>query len=360
MKWPSGIFSPQWLYYDGRLWHEPVVELLEGRVVRFMPVGGEEAQSVEGLLSPCWVNAHTHLELSHMGGAIPPGRGMVDFLRRMGPGRGRAPASVIYAALEAARQEGTCAFVSHQNVPLPPGAIPAGVTVQPLLEYFGLREREARRRWRALRRADGQAPMTPHSFYSLSRSLLRRARQQTPFPRSIHFMESLEERLWLESGKGPFRVFFQRFVRHPRPPRWQTHLRRMLRRAPAIWLVHATEAPLPTMKKLLARYPTLYVVLCPEANEYLFRRLPQVSFWQSYPDRLLLGTDSLANSPSLSLWNVIRRLWTSSLPWQTLLKAAVDTPRQWLQPPPAWVQIAPLGRDGAILPETQPRLLAEK
>lgn len=356
MSYPSGTFSPQWLYYEGQLWHQPTITLRQGQVLHFSPFQETEAHPVKGLLSPCWVNAHTHLELSHLRGRVPPGRGMVEFIQRMGPGRGSAPASVIYAALEEARQEGTCAFVSHQNVTLSPAAIPPGIVVRPLMEYFGLRERGARRRWRALRRADGQAPMTPHSFYSLSRSLLRRARRQTAFPRSIHFMESLEERLWLESGGGPFRDFFRRFVRYPRPVPWQAHLRRMLRRAPAVWLIHATEAPLPTMERLLARYSGLYVVLCPEANDYLFRRLPPMSFWQRHADRLLLGTDSLANSPSLSLWGVIQRLWMGGSRWEAILKAAVDNPRRWLQPPPAWVQVSPLSEKGELLPDSQPHL----
>lgn len=352
VSFPTGTFSPEWLYYRERLWYQPTITLRAGQVIDFSPYRTPQAQILDGLLSPCWVNAHTHLELSHLQGSIPPGRGMVDFIQRMGPQRGSASAAEIRAALIAAQLEGTCAFVSHQNMPLLPNAIPDNVLVQPLIEYFGLRMPNIHRRLRA-RRATEKAPLTPHSFYSLSRKHLRRARRPTTFPLSIHFMESIEERLWLESGRGPFAVFFRRFVRHPRPPRWQAHLRRLVRRAPAIWLVHATEAPSLLMKQLLDRYPTLYIVLCPEANMYLFRRIPDLGFWKRYADRLLIGTDSLANSPSLSVWGTVKQLWMVGFGWEAILKAAVDTPRRWLTPPPAWTLVAPIGSEGALLPQSR-------
>ncbi|MCX8111633.1 MAG: amidohydrolase family protein [Bacteroidia bacterium] len=354
MTAPSGAFCPEWLYYEGRLWRRPTVYLKAGHIVQISDSPHPEAQWVSGLLSPCWVNAHTHLELSHLKAKIAPGHGMIDFIERMGPQRGAARAESIYEAIQAAIQEGTCAFVSHQNTPLPSQAILREACVQPLAEFFGLRGREARQRWRRLQRWG--YPCTPHSFYALSRPLLRRARLPTTFPRSIHFFESVEEALWLERGAGPFYSFLRRFRRHPRPVKWLMHLRQMYRRAPALWLVHSTEVPRSHMEKLLKRFPQLYVVLCPEANLYLFRRLPDMEFWRRYPDRILLGTDSLANSPSLSIWGALRRLYMSGFSWEMALRAVVDTPRRWLSPPPLWVRVAPLGAHAEMLPESRPEL----
>ncbi|MCS6896025.1 MAG: hypothetical protein NZZ60_07785 [Bacteroidia bacterium] len=353
MRLPSGYFSPQWLYYNGRLWHHPTVRLHEGEVVYFSPESQSIAEKVEGLLSPCWGNMHTHLELSHLRGGIGKGLGMIDFLARMGLTRGQASAAEIRAALTEAFQEGTCAFISHQNSPLPPAAILEGTFVQAVGEFFGLRKGGVRR-WHAMRRLG--YPLTPHSFYALSKVLLRRARRRSAYPLSIHFYESWEERLWLDSGRGPFLRFFQHFVRRPHPVRWQTHLRRLHHRVPAIWLVHATEAPATLMERLFQRFPRLYVILCPEANYHLFRRLPPLHFWQRYVHRLMLGTDSLANSPSLSLWPVVRRLWMAGWRWESILRACVDTPRSWIKPSPFWTVVAPLGTQAEILPDTKSRL----
>ncbi|MCX7981083.1 MAG: hypothetical protein N3A68_08595 [Bacteroidia bacterium] len=353
---PTGWFVPEALYWQGALLRGVSVHLQEGKVVEITHASIPDALQVEGLLTPAWVNAHTHLELSHLRGKLPRGRGMVDFLEAMGPGRGQASPEIIYQALHEAAQAGTWAFVSHQNVPLPPEAIPSRVQVYPLTEYFGLRRNGARRRWKALRRWG--YPLTPHSFYALSRPLLRRVRRFTAFPRSLHFYESVEERLWLEGGKGPFKRFFRRFVARPYPPRWRYWLSQAYRRTPALWLIHAAELPASLAEILLHRYPRLYFVLCPEANAYLFRRGPALRFWRRYPHRLLLGTDSLANSPSLSVWEPLRRLLLAGFHWEEALLAVVDTPRRWVAVPPFWVQVAPLSEKLSLLPQTQPKTFA--
>lgn len=354
LRAPTGLFSPDWLYYRKRLWYRPTIALSAGVVSAFHETTLPEAKVVEGLLSPCWVNAHVHLELTHLRSKFPQGRGMIDFLTKMGPERGTAPPSAIQAALESALAEGTCAFVSHQNVPLPPQAIPEGVVVQSLGEFFGLRMQRVHARLRKVKKWG--YPLTPHSFYSLSRPLWRAARRVSSFPRSIHFFESIEEKLWLEKGEGPFRQFFRQFIRHPRPPQWRKYLRQLYRRAPAVWLVHATEVPQQLMEELMQRFPRLYAVLCPEANYYLFRRFPDWRFWRRYADRLLIGTDSLANSPSLSVWQSVRRFWMSGFSWEEILQAVVETPQQWISTPPLWVRIYPVGRTAQILPESKAEL----
>lgn len=349
----TGTFIPEWLYWQGRLWHRPTARFWEGSLVELTSGPAPEARPVTGLLSPAWVNAHTHLELSHLKGHIPPGRGMLDFIQRMGPQRGTAAPSCIRATLEAAAAAGTWAFVSHQNTPLPPESLPADVQVYPMGEFFGLRPSRRRVQQQSVRRLG--YPPTPHSFYALSKGLLRYGRRHTSFPRSVHFGESWEERLWLLEGRGPFRTFFRRFVQHPRAPKWRYWIKQWARKAPALWLVHVTEVPRALLEQLLQTLPNLYAVLCPEANYYLFRRGPDWSFWRRYPTRILLGTDSLANAPSLSVWEPLRRLLLAGFTWEKALQAVVDTPRQWLKVPSYWVQVAPLGLDAQILPETQSR-----
>ncbi|MCS6789582.1 MAG: amidohydrolase family protein [Bacteroidia bacterium] len=355
---PSGDFRPDWLYYKGRLWYRPAVRLHEGQVVYFSPEPHPQAMPIAGLLSPAWINAHTHLELSHLSHQIPQGRGMIDFIQRMGPRRGNAAASVIYSALQEACIEGTCAFVSHQNHPLLEEAIPAYAVVQPLREFYGLRRRGARQQYRKLSRQP--TAFTPHSLYALARPLLRKAARPTQFPRSLHFMESIEERLWLTEKKGPFRTFLQQFDKKPPRLRWLYWIARLYRKAPALWLVHSAELSPLWIEKLLHRFQRLYFVLCPVSNYYLFRRMPPLSLWEKYPHRFLVGTDSLASSFSLSLWKSVQSLYAAGLSWATILRAVVDTPRQWIRPKGLWVQVAPLSPEGHILPYTKARLFCSE
>lgn len=340
---------PSALYLGGRLYQGLALHLRQGHLVELTDTPPPEARPIPGLLSPSWINAHTHLELTHLQRQLAPSLGLRAFIYAMGPKRGEAPPELIKSALKAAYDEGTTGFVSHQNSPLPPDSIPPGVQVWPLAEFFGLRPHKSP--WLKARMLG--YPLTPHSLYALSRNLWRKARRPTPFPKSLHFLESVEERLWLTKGSGVFRHFLTTFHHRPYKPKLWPALQLLSRRAPALWLVHATEAPLSLLEKILTCLPNAYLVLCPLANAYLTRRCPPLSFLTKYPDRILLGTDSLANSPSLSLWPVVRYLLQSGWSWEKVLLAAAETPRRWLALAPTWTIVSPLGPDLSLLPFTQ-------
>src|ERR1039457_962092 len=48
---------------------------------------GENIENYNGILCPGFINAHCHLELSHMKGAIPERTGLVDFVYKVINGR---------------------------------------------------------------------------------------------------------------------------------------------------------------------------------------------------------------------------------------------------------------------------------
>ncbi len=338
---------PTALYWDGRIRTGVALRLHQGRVVELTERAPPDAQPISGLLTPSWINAHTHLELSHYRAA--PGLGMRAFIRAMSPKRGQASPETIAQVLSAALSEGTTGFVSHQNTRLPPEAIPPGVQVWLLAEFFGLKP--SRSNWRSA--CTFGYPRTPHSLYALSRLLWRRARRPSSFPKSLHFLESLEERLWLLEGRGAFRPFLMAFHRKPYRPKLWHSLRLLSRRAPALWLVHATEAPPTLLEAVLNRFSNVYLVLCPLANAHITRRQPPLRFLRQHADRILLGTDSLANSASLSLWPVVRHLVQSGWPWEKVLLAAADTPRRWLPVASDWAVIAPLSSDLTLSPLTR-------
>src|ERR1700722_15993684 len=59
-----------------------LITTAEGRVQAVVDQheAGEGVETLQGLLSPGFVNCHCHLELSHLKGVIPEGTGLVDFL----------------------------------------------------------------------------------------------------------------------------------------------------------------------------------------------------------------------------------------------------------------------------------------
>ena len=54
----------------------------EGRIVDivFEKEAGEDLQNFSGIISPGFINAHCHLELSHLKNKIPAETGLIDFV----------------------------------------------------------------------------------------------------------------------------------------------------------------------------------------------------------------------------------------------------------------------------------------
>ncbi|PHX74133.1 MAG: amidohydrolase, partial [Chitinophagaceae bacterium] len=54
----------------------------EGKVIDIVDetIAGDDIQTFNGILSPGFVNAHCHLELSHLKDVIPPHTGLIPFL----------------------------------------------------------------------------------------------------------------------------------------------------------------------------------------------------------------------------------------------------------------------------------------
>ena len=160
-----------------------------------------------GILLPGMVNAHCHLELSCLRGAIPAGGGFAAFARGMGAQRGRFDEEQRRRAIEAADarmwREGVAAVGDVAN-----GESTFAVKARSAIRYrtfaelFGLQSVSTAPVDGLLRHA--ATSLTPHSTYSVPDALFRRICSGGDAPLSIHFMESpAEEALYRgEGGKS--------------------------------------------------------------------------------------------------------------------------------------------------------------
>ena len=329
---PRKIAS-NWLWTPEGFLRRPLVTLDDGG--RILDVRTCDAPDREpftefhaGLLTPGFVNAHCHLELSALRGRIPEGCGFAGFARAMGEVRGLADEEERRAAIAAADAEmtrgGIVAVGDIANGEAAFDVKSAGrIAYRTFAEFFGLRTMAADSLRPLLRHP--RTSLTPHSVYSVQDAPFRVLCAEGTAPLSIHFMESPAE-AELFAGRGPLHEWYARagfacdFLHYGSPAE------RLVRSIPAerpLNLVHACCVGEEEVRRILAHFTApVYWCLCPRSNRYISRLEPPVALLRSLGARICLGTDSLASNRSLSLLDELRALGgvplRESLRWATL------------------------------------------
>ncbi len=155
--------------------------------------------------------------------------------------------------------------------------------------------------------------LSPHSPYTLAEGHLTTIREHAAshqLPLAIHLSESRVETDLIFDGSGELAEFFYPFVG------WERYLGKgagcsstelldrhglLTRSTMAIHCVQVTE----TDVQLLSSRGC-HVVLCPRSNDILDVGRAPVRLLKKYSVPLALGTDSLASNNSLSLWDELR------------------------------------------------------
>lgn len=313
---------------------------------------------------PGLINAHTHLELSHLAGHVPPADGFVPWVRRMlavrfaTPFDGDEVRDAIAGAIGEMEATGTVAVGDIGNtdaavVPLAASGL-AGVHFR---EALGFRAAEAEAiaettRAAALRSRDALRPsahstarsesashrdtlrvsVAPHAPYSSSAPLIRglarglsdgRARAVS----SIHVAESADEGQLLADGTGALRELLSDLGAWDdtwQPPRTGTvpylaDLGALHDGMLAVHGTHVTDADLGILRESAAT-----LVTCPRSNRWVGVGDPPIERFVAAGVRLALGTDSLASVADLNLFAELSHLASLARPASAaaLLRAA--------------------------------------
>ncbi len=282
------------------------------------------------VLLPGLVNAHVHLDLTHIGPQpYDPGGGFTgwaDLIRRERACAAGEIAAAVRQGIELSRRGGTCLIGDIAGVgSLVPLEVlrESGLGGVSYVELFGQGDGQAGAigllevlRGEAARAGAsgwGRLGVQPHAPYSAGPALYEAA-ARSGLPVTTHLAETLEERRFIERGDGPLRTLIEsigkwneailegeRAVGRGRHP--IEHLEPYLARAP--WLVaHVNDLGEGEARRrhleLLARTDTS-VVYCPRASDY-FRRSNDFGP-HAYRDMLAagvnvaLGTDSIVCLP---------------------------------------------------------------
>ncbi len=328
--------ASHYLFTGHRLVKSCVVEVAgDGRIVAVEQCGQiDSAAGVEfysGILCPGWVNAHCHLELSYMRGAIAEGTGFAGFAREMGRLRGGYTMQQRLDAASAADAkmwaEGIEAVGDIANdTSAAPVRARSKIRYHTFVEAFGLAATaEHIEELAAEAAADTRASLTPHSTYSLQEAPFRRIAGDGSAPLSIHFMESPDESA-LYSGRGSLAEWYGRmgwmcdFLHYGSPAE------RIAECVPAgrsVLLVHDCCVGRLDAEIVLSHFTApVYWVLCPESNRYISRMRPPVAMLREAGGNICIGTDSLASAADLSMVGAMRQLQHDGAALEELLQWA--------------------------------------
>lgn len=308
------VVAGRWVLTGGDVVPDGAVALDGDTVVAVGPRAALEArfgpaERLDAVLLPALVNAHTHLELSHLGGRIPGGEGLAAWVhllvatRAEDPGPGRPLEDAVLDLVEA----GVAAVgdVSNTLASLDPLGR-AGLAGTVFHEVFGFSERriEAALAQAGALRAAAPAPgpglriaPSPHAVYSTHpravAELLRAG------PASIHLAEDPAERSFCAAGAGPFATMNRAFGAPPLP--------RLGRSAVAVaaphlgpWSLAVHAVDLDDEDLVLLARSGATAVLCPRSNLHIGGRLADLPRLLAAGVPLAVGTDSLASAPSLA------------------------------------------------------------
>ena len=307
------------------------VELADGRIIG---VGSGDPPAVARDLGdvavlPGLVNAHTHVELSWLAGRVPPAGSMVEWIRQLlrersaGPGRVDIPAAISGAARDM-RAAGTVLAGEVTNTLETSAALSAaglgGMVFHELLGFNAVDPAgEVREAWARIDadRSRVGAPdldyaVVAHAPYSVSPALfVEIARRHREARLSVHLAESPEEIEFLRTGGGPFRdLLIDLGVWSGRwdPPRCgpveflatQGYLQ------PGLVVVHGVYLTDDELARL--RHVDAVIVVCPRSNEWVGGGPPRLSRMYAEGVAVAVGTDSLASTSSLSVFDELAEM----------------------------------------------------
>jgi cytosine/adenosine deaminase-related metal-dependent hydrolase len=314
------VVSAPWVLAgrDAPAIHEGAIALDGDTIVAVGPRAEVEArhgagERREAVLLPALVNAHLHLELSHMAGRVSGGEGLPAwielFVSARASARGGDAAPAMVMAAEDLVRFGVAAVGDVSNTLGSVGPLSAARLAGTVFhEVFGVTPRRFADALAAAKALRAAAPepgpglrvvTSPHAVYSTFHpglvELLRAG------PGSIHLAEDPAERALVARGAGAFGHLVARLGGHAGElaPRGRSAVEVLAPHlAPHHLAVHCVDVDGDDLALLRASGAT--VVLCPRSNQFIGGRLPPLEALLAAGIPLALGTDSLASSPSLA------------------------------------------------------------
>ena len=262
------------------------------------------------ILTPGFINAHTHLELSFIH-RIKEFSSFFDWVDQINLKRLNIPEkeqlTINKEIIRRATHKGTVAFGDITNTGmLIPYLEDKNIRSFSFIEVLGFNSENANQIWENVEKRfqiylkSKHVSLSPHSVYGLSSELLTKL-AQTKRLQSVHIDELRAERTFLQKAKGDIYDFLIKIdkwdenwtIPQETPMDYIESFK--FKNMIYVHLLHVTDAEILHLKK------NQKVVLCPRSNYYLHQELPKIKHFLDLGLLPAIGTDSLASNDDLSI-----------------------------------------------------------
>ena len=283
----------------------------------------------DAVILPGLVNAHTHLELSHLRGLIPPGPSLIDWLSRLIDQRIRNPVdqqSVRMIVRDAIRESLRVGVTTIGDITADPSgtrpalreagikAVSFGEVIAIGTRLAGLDDRLSAAASTAEQTENLRSGISPHAPYTVSPQAMRVCVERSAtdsLPMCIHLAESREEDAFTRSASGPLVEFLK--VRGV----WDEGITasgvgpvELVDRAgvlsPRCVIAHANHAGDDDLDRIARSGAS--VAYCPRTHAAFGQPPHRFAEMLDRGINVCLGTDSLASNPDLSILGELRFL----------------------------------------------------
>ena len=279
---------------------------------------------LQGALVPGFVNAHCHVELSHLHGKFVKGTGMAGFIDQINALRDWAGDEVKTQLarkwMDKMWNDGVSAMADISNDASSFSVKKShNMYTRTFLEVFGSEPhmcegvmKDVAELQKVADEAGIDAAPTPHSCYTMSPQLLS-ASADAGLARgyiSYHSQESQEEEDLLRSGTGAMYENRKRSGMSTPPVTGESSLKYFIdrlgavRQAPymeKILLVHNVCLGQEDINAALAVMKNVYWAVCPLSNIFIHNALPPIPLMRKNGLAITVGTDSLSSNDDLDM-----------------------------------------------------------
>ena len=287
----------------------------------------EEIEKLDGALCPGFVNAHCHLELSHLKGKLTKNKSLPGFIGEIVKNRNAGIEEIKNAMLAADREMFNSGIVAIGDISNNNSSIQikseSEIHYHTFVEIFDLSEENADSVFlKGTLLSDEYiksglpASIVPHSPYTVSEKLLKMIAEfisDHDEIACIHNQETKSEDEMFLSGKG---ILLEKLLATSGLFKsWKATNKSSLNSTivhfppdATLQLVHNTYSKKADIEKAVQSHKNLFWCLCVNANLFIEDSLPDIPMLMQSGCRITIGTDSYASNDSLSVWEELKTI----------------------------------------------------